>query len=471
MIRWNVALISVALLAVALAATSPRSQGIAVAQSQGSPTPLPAAYTGTKACIGNIVYSTAASDNGFDDEFYNDSTLNIAPAPISQTPNPPNYYLSSTEFSFGARDNAGLIAAGLDSSVYSDSSWAPSGHYNPFSLSSNGVTITASPIPTSTAIPYPTGGGNAQWVSGVITAPAMEYDYLEYEAFIPVDQIGAFPATWEVADTGLWIPTNLFPQVREADIPEGYGPVYGSSSPLPSPYPSNSPLPGVRQTTIFSYAGTSPTPLPNTPTALFVYPIVTPDPTARFHTYGALWVQGSGSGTVPYDSIAPYIDSVPLRNDRITSGGPMNPEITLQMFPQNSIFGSPVLSQAYSMTVAYIREYRKTSTTCNSTTTAYRVIPAPMLTPNPAPSPAATGVMIVQAPIPFATATFAASVVKFTNTPGPAHLLITVSGNNVGIAPNGGYPLGWIPSPNDPNVCLFQILSGLCRFRGQSSAA
>ena len=257
-----------------------------------SPSPSPSASPTpniSQICVGGTLYTTT-----LDDEFTTDSTLQYTNSAIGQGTPPPGIIWSSGLFGYDATTNVGIFE-NPDDAVYLNPQGVgnPPVAYNPYSLSSQGLTITASPVPSGLipqaspsppASPLPNLG---HWASGVLTSVPETYGYVEFSGQLPTSP-GAWPAYWLVANVGTIPPEtgtigNTWPYVRELDGLEIFG-NYGDG-PGGAAY-------GASQTVIFNYQLPSPNPTAEPGYVTAFHTVSMPSGTSAsggHHTYGILW--------------------------------------------------------------------------------------------------------------------------------------------------------------------------------------
>jgi len=349
---------------------------IAAARRSGSGNPVPAPY---RLCVGGTRYETTQ-----DDEFSQDTTLNMTSNAIGATPAPNGAIWSTQALGFsngGTRNNVGS-----DDAYYTDASRGFGG-YSPFTFANGALNITAEPVPAQYASAAQLDG--AHWLSGVLEGPAQLYGYVEVSAKEPNLQ-GFWPAPlWLLGYRGDDGQGNGY---EELDVNELFGNSLGRSV--------------VQQTQIFNLSGNPP--------ANFVRSTVSPDPSTSYHTYGVLWTPG----TVQY-----YIDRKPTSPAfPNAANGPANPIIVLQVFAANTWAPAPAAQTPQTMSLQYYRWYQSENVGCSPTVivnSAPSPSPSPSAVPSATPSPAPTSTAHptatpVPTPTPTGKAPGAPSVVQDT---------------------------------------------------------
>jgi hypothetical protein len=323
-------------------------------------------------CVAGTQYQTTE-----DDEFSQDSTLNMTSNQIGATPAPNGAIWSTQALGFangGTRNNIGT-----DDAYYTDPSRGFGG-YSPFALSNGALNVTAEPVPAAYASASQLAG--AHWLSGVLEGPAQTYGYVEVSAKEPNLQ-GFWPAPlWLLGMAGDDGKGNGY---EELDVNELFGNALGSSV--------------IQQTQIFNLSGSPP--------ANFSRTTVTPNPGTSFHTYGVLWTP---------QNVQYYVDRKPTSPAYPNAAnGPANPIIILQVFAQNTWAPPPANVTPQTMSLQYFRWYQAHTGSCSPSAivSSASPTPAPTATPTAAPTPTPT-----PTPTPVATAT-PTPVATATPTPKP----------------------------------------------------
>jgi hypothetical protein len=317
---------------------------------------------GQTLCVAGSQYQTTE-----DDEFSQDTSLNMTSNPIGATPAPNGATWSTQAFGFsnnGTRNNVGS-----DDAYYTDPSRGFGG-YNPFSIANGALNITTEPVPAQYASSPQLAG--AHWLSGVLEGPAQTYGYVEVSAKEPNLQ-GFWPAPlWLLGMAGDDGKGNGY---EELDVNELFGNSLGTSV--------------VQQTQIFSLSGTPP--------ANHTRTTVSPDPSTTFHTYGVLWTPATVQYFIDRKATSPAYPNA--------ANGPANPIIILQVFASGTWAPAPAKQTPQTMSLHYFRWYQTTSASCSpsvvGTPASPSPTPTPAITPTPVPTVAPTPVpTIAPTPVP-----------------------------------------------------------------------